>query len=157
LGVFATIATACPVAPPLVQPSSFDSAPFYFPDGLDPNPDEDVIVQLNQLDRVELSADIYDWDEGDTLEYVWTLRRGDLSTQSTGVLRSPTFIDGVYAYRVFPQAIESCGLLLNQENDVVTVRLEIIDTIPESQRFNPSADSYRIVISWRIVARGNCI
>jgi hypothetical protein len=148
--------SACIVSPPLGEPRVFDSPPFYFPDGITPSPNADVIVQLDLLESVELTADIFDWDDGDTLTYSWTLLRGDFETVSTGLLTNPSRVGNAFAYAVPPVRVESCGLLLTRDNDVVVVRLDIRDTIPESQRPAAGADTYRIVIEWRIVGRGTC-
>lgn len=149
-------AAACIVPPPLGEPRIFDSPPFYFPDGINPSPNSDVILQLDLTESVELTADIFDWDEGDNITYAWTVRRGDFETISSGLLSNPSRIGGAFVYAVPPVRIESCGLLLNRDNDVVVVRLDIRDTIPESQRPAVGADTYRIVIEWRVVGRGNC-
>lgn len=154
--VCASSVPCCVLPPELSEPVATDLPPFYFPDGLDPSPLQDVLLELGDDQRVELTASIFEFDPADTLEYEWRVVRGDASTTSSGILRNPVPIGDAFAYRVPTQTITSCGILLGQDGDTATVILTVTDPIPEALRLDVAADAYRIVVVWRVVARGNC-
>lgn len=156
-GLLAPLVAGCPIAPPLTDPVVFDSAPFLFPDGVDPAVDEDVILDLATRERQTFTVDVYDWDGDDVLTYRWTLVSDDLQgSLGNGELRDPSPIGDAFAFRVPPTVIDTCGVLLGRDGDTLTLELEITDEIPEAQRFDPAADAYRLSLSWRVRASGEC-
>ena len=135
----------------------FDSAPFYFPAGLVPSPSADIVLDLSAGERQSFSVDVYDWDPNDVLAYRWSFTSSDfIGELGSGELRSPSPINDAWVHRVEPVSIATCGEFLRREGDVVLLRLDVFDEIPERQRFDEFAESYQFSIGWRVVGSGEC-
>ncbi len=154
---------ACVYTPPIRErPAPADNAPFYFPTGVTPSLDQDVVLDLTAGDTRTFGLQVFDTDPTDDLQFTWVLIVPDGSFVvpiNSGSLTGPQEIGDVFAWEVPPVVLQSCqGLagVLDSAGDMVVLQLTINDPIPEQQRFDPGAVAYQLVVRWTIEAVGNC-
>lgn len=147
----------CVIPAPLVDTLVFDSAPFYFPDGLVPDPSTDLVLDLAAADEQTFDVQVYEWDPDDTLTYRWTFVSSDFSGElGSGELDAPIAVGDAWVHQVPAVRVSGCGEFLRRDGDVLLLRLEVVDEIPATQRFDENAEDYSFVVDWRIVASGEC-
>lgn len=148
---------ACVIPAPLVDTVVFDSAPFYFPDGLRPDPATDLVLDLAAADEQNFEVQVYEWNPDDVLTYRWTFVSSDFSGElGSGELDAPASVGDAWVHQVPAVRVSGCGEFLRRDGDVLLLRLEIVDEIPVSQRFDENAVDYRFAVDWRVVASGEC-
>lgn len=153
----AQMAISCVYAPPIRGSVDEDEAPFYFPNGVEPSPRAEVVVDLSAGAPTAFRVEIYDFDADDDLEYVWTLVTPSGPFQvARDELRPGQRIDDVTVYPVPELSLPACQFPLQSDGDEAAVELEIIDPIPEDERFVDEADAYRVLIRWTLRATGDC-
>jgi hypothetical protein len=148
---------SCVYATPIRGSVDEDEAPFYFPAGVEPSPRSEVVVDLSAAAATSFRVEIYDRAADDDLEYIWTLVTPSGPFQVVrDELRGGQRIGEVTVYSVPELTLPACQFPLQADGDEAAVELEIVDPIPEDQRFAAEADAYRILVRWTIRATGDC-
>ncbi len=154
----AALGTGCPFGPPILERTEFDSGPFFFSDGVSPALDDPVLLDFSDPTFAQaFDVEVYDWNRDDDLEYAWSYVVDDATFGvGNGVLTTTQQLGDVSVYSVPTLTVQSSSLFLREPGDEITIRLDVIDPIPEEQRFDTFADAYRIQLQWQVRGDGAC-
>lgn len=162
-----TSLSSCVYLPPVSDPSERDTAPFYFPDGIAPDPKVPVVIDLGDATPPTFDIDVFDYNLSDQLFFTWTLVFGNTSTQlisnddqndnTPGLSGEPLAETASFDIPEASLAFALCNpIFIDEDGDEAVLRLEVFDDIPAEQQIAEGFDRYTIVVEWNLVASGTC-
>lgn len=158
-----TTLLSCVYLPPVSDPTERDTAPFYFPNGIAPDPKVPVVIDLGDATPPTFDVQVFDYNLSDELFITWSFVFDGTETQlfsnvgTNGVFGVP--VGGTASFDIQEPALSFalCNpIFIDEDGDEALLRLEVFDDIPEDQRPDPGFDRYTIVVEWNLVASGTC-